>query len=163
MKVGVSWRGGPTPEIIRMRSIALAQMAGIFAMPGVHGINLQYGECSGELKEAEEKTGVVIHSWDDADPLRDLDGFAAQIAALDLVISVDNSTVHMAGALGVPVWVLLPFVPNWRWMLKRTDSPWYPAARLFRQPSSGDWPSVLEEVSRALREKKEEGTFHDKR
>jgi Tfp pilus assembly protein PilF len=154
LKVGLSWRGGPTPEIIRLRSIALTRLSEIFSMPGVHFVNLQYGNCSAELKEAQEKMGVTIHTWDDADPLKDLDGFAAQIAALDLIISVDNSTVHMAGALGVPVWVLLSFVPNWRWMLGRKDSPWYPSARLFRQRAPGDWTPVITEVSHELRKKK---------
>ena len=74
---------------------------------------------------------LAIHDWEDADPLEDLDNFAAQIASLDLVISVDNSTVHMAGALGKPVWVLLSYVPDWRWMLTRDDSPWYPQVNFF--------------------------------
>ena len=70
---------------------------------------------------------------------------------MDLVISIDNSTVHMAGALDVPVWVLLPFVPDWRWMLGRPDSPWYPSVRLFRQPAAGVWVSVIENVARELK------------
>jgi len=68
-----------------------------------------------------------------------------------LVISVDNSTVHMAGALGKPVWTLLPYVPEWRWMLDREDSPWYPTMRLFRQPSSGDWGSVIKRVAEEIK------------
>ena len=147
LKVGISWRGGPTPEIIRLRSISLMQLAKIFSTSGIHFINLQYGDCTAELIEAREKTEVTIHHWEDVDPLRDLDSFAAQIAALDLVISIDNSTIHMSGALGTPVWVLLPFVPNWRWMLNREDSPWYPTMRLFRQPSPGDWNSVIAKVA----------------
>jgi hypothetical protein len=76
---------------------------------------------------------------------------AAQIAGLDLVVSVDNSTVHMAGALGgVPVWVLLPYVCDWRWMLDRSDSPWYPTMRLFRQPSAGNWDEVIAGIKLSL-------------
>lgn len=94
---------------------------------------------------------MTVHDWEDADPLKDLDNFAAQISALDLIISVDNSTVHLAGALGIPVWVLLPFAPDWRWMLNRDDSPWYPTMKLFRQPSPGDWEVVIANVSNELR------------
>ena len=75
---------------------------------------------------------------------------AAQVAAMDLVISIDNSTVHMAGALGVPVWVLLPYAPNWRWLLDREDSPWYPSALLIRQPRADSWDLVIETVRQRL-------------
>jgi hypothetical protein len=75
---------------------------------------------------------------------------AALISCLDLVISVDTSVAHLAGALGRPVWILLPFVPDWRWLLDRDDSPWYPTARLFRQTDSRDWRSVVDEVRTAL-------------
>jgi ADP-heptose:LPS heptosyltransferase len=69
---------------------------------------------------------------------------------MDLVITIDNSTAHLAGALGVPVWVLLPFAADWRWLKTRADSPWYPTMRLFRQPKPGDWASVIESVWCAL-------------
>jgi len=76
---------------------------------------------------------------------------AAIMMNLDLVITSDTSVAHLAGALGVPVWVALPFVPDWRWMLERSDSPWYPTMRLFRQKSRGDWAGVFEEIEAALR------------
>ena len=82
--------------------------------------------------------------------LVDMDRFAAQAAAMDLVITIDNSTAHLAGALGIPVWVLLPHIPDWRWLLDRIDSPWYPTIRLFRQPAPGDWKSVLARVEEQL-------------
>ena len=75
---------------------------------------------------------------------------AAIISTLDLVLSVDTSVVHLAGALGKPVWVMLPFVPDWRWLLDRNDSPWYPTARLFRQSEPGEWTSVVGDVGREL-------------
>jgi ADP-heptose:LPS heptosyltransferase len=75
---------------------------------------------------------------------------AALIDALDLVITADTAVAHLAGALGKPVWILLPFAPDWRWMREREDSPWYPSARLFRQPGIGDWDSVIERVVAAL-------------
>jgi tetratricopeptide (TPR) repeat protein len=150
LKIGVSWRGGAIPKVRQQRSIMLEQWAGLLSLTGVHFINLQYGDCSSELRDARDKMNITIHDWEDADPLKDLDNFAAQIAALDLVISVDNATVHMAGALGKPVWVLLPHVPDWRWMLHREDSPWYPNILLFRQPSAGDWEPVVAEVKDKL-------------
>ncbi len=150
LKIGISWRGGAKSGVIRKRSIMLEQWDKLLSLSGVHFINLQYGDCKNELKEIKGKLGVSIHDWEDADPLKDLDNFAAQIAALDLIISVDNSTVHMAGALGKQVWVLLPCVPDWRWMLNREDSPWYPTMRLFRQPSSGDWESVIARIKDEL-------------
>ncbi|MDH3240292.1 MAG: hypothetical protein OEO83_06470 [Alphaproteobacteria bacterium] len=81
----------------------------------------------------------------------DFDETAALIDHMDLVISVDTSIAHLAGAMGKPVWVLLPFVPDWRWLLDRGDSPWYPSARLFRQDEAGEWGAVMERVKSALK------------
>ena len=114
-------------------------------------VNLQYGDCAEEIARLDEQTGPTVHDWDDADPFNDLDGLAAQIAALDLVISVDNTTVHLAGALGVPTWTLVNAVPDWRWMLEREDSPWYPSVRLFRQTVRGEWTENIERVATELR------------
>ncbi|GAB4157813.1 MAG: hypothetical protein Tsb009_34960 [Planctomycetaceae bacterium] len=150
LKVGISWRGGNHPDIRKRRSTTLTEWESILRTPGVKFVNLQYGDCQEELDVARKKTGVMIHDWDDANPLENLDDFAAQIAALDLVISIDNSTVHMAGALGVPVWTLLPVAPNWRWLNDQDDSPWYASMRLFRQETIGEWSSVFREVAREL-------------
>jgi tetratricopeptide (TPR) repeat protein len=150
VKLGISWRGGNSTRLRKARSITLEKWKELFLLKGVHLINLQYGDCATELKEVREQQGIIIHEWEDADPLKDLDNFASQISALDLVISVDNATVHMAGALGKPVWTLIPYKPDWRWMLNREDSPWYPTMRLFRQPSPGDWESVIAKVTDEL-------------
>lgn len=150
VKVGIAWRGGVKQELNRQRSTSLNQWREVFAIPGVHFINLQYGDCSSEIRELHEQCGTRIHSWEDADQLRDLDDFAAQVAALDLVISIDNTTVHMAGALGRPVWCLVPHVPDWRWMLDRDDSPWYPTMRLFRQKGRHDWEGVFRDAALGL-------------
>jgi tetratricopeptide (TPR) repeat protein len=150
LKVGIAWRGGGTPFTKRRRSTLLAQWSGVFAVPGVQFVNLQYGDCAAELAAAKETLGVTIHHWPDADPLKDLDDLAAQIAELDLVISVDSATVHLAGALGVPVWTLLHYSPNWRWLLGREDTHWYPSMQLARQPEFGNWTPVFESIAESL-------------
>lgn len=150
LKVGIAWRGGGTPFTKRRRSTVLTQWSAVLNVPGVQFINLQYGDCSAELADAKASLGVDLHHWPDADPLRDLDDFAAQIAELDLVISVDSATVHLAGALGVPVWTLLHYAANWRWLLERNDTPWYPSMQLVRQPEFGQWESVFESVGESL-------------
>ena len=95
-------------------------------------------------------TGLLLYQDEEIDSLRNLDDFAAQVSALDLVISTSNTTVHVAGALGKPVWTLLSYIPDWRWMLEREDTPWYPSMRLFRQRKAGDWSGVFVQVRSAL-------------
>ncbi len=104
-------------------------------------INLQYGDRAGELSRLEEKTGHKVHDWPDT--VADLDDFAAQVDALDLVISMDNTTVHFAGALAKTVWTLVPAVSAWRWGLSGDDCPWYPTMRLVRQGEDQPWGEVL--------------------
>jgi tetratricopeptide (TPR) repeat protein/ADP-heptose:LPS heptosyltransferase len=153
LKIGISWRAGGKPLESRKRTIPLDRWAEIFAIPGTRFINLQYGDASAEIAAAKARLGVEIHDWEDADPLIDIDGFAAKIAALDLVISVGNATVHVAGAVGTPAWTLLPMVPSWRWMTAGEESPWYANVRLLRQSSHDDWAPVLERVAGMLRER----------
>ncbi|MDH3583366.1 MAG: tetratricopeptide repeat protein [Phycisphaerae bacterium] len=148
--VGISWRGGRHPGVRRARSIELEQWARILEVPGLRLVSLQYGEVEAELARCGDRLDVNVQHDATIDPLSTLDRFAAQVAACDLVISVDNATVHMAGALGRPTWVLLPAVPDWRWMLGREDSPWYPSMRLFRQRQVGGWDHVLSDVARAM-------------
>jgi len=93
---------------------------------------------------------LPIHLDTSVDQLSDIDTFAAQVAAMDLVITIDNSTAHIAGGLGVPVWVMLPFHSDWRWLIQGERSVWYPSMRLFRQSKPGDWISVVQDVTRAL-------------
>jgi tetratricopeptide (TPR) repeat protein len=148
--VGISWRGG-FGEAGRLRSIPLAAWSPILKQREFGFINLQYGDCRADLAAAQSQLGVNVLHDDTVDPLKSLDDFAAQTAAMDVVISIDNSTVHMAGALDVPVWVMLPVVPDWRWLLHRSDSPWYSSVRLFRQTKHGEWPPVLQAVADGLR------------
>jgi tetratricopeptide (TPR) repeat protein/SAM-dependent methyltransferase len=150
LKVGISWRGGGKAIQHRRRSTALALWEPVFAVPGVKFVNLQYATTAAEREEAATVLKAPLHHWSDLDPLRDLDGFAALVSELDLVISVDNATVHMAGALGVPVWNLLPFAPTWRWLLERDETPWYASMRLVRQPAFGQWGPVFKAVATQL-------------
>jgi ADP-heptose:LPS heptosyltransferase len=131
----------------RSRSIDLQLLGRLSARPGLHWVSLQYGERA-SLEEQAANTPILIDP--EIDQLSNIDQFAAQVAAMDLVITIDNSTAHLAGALGVPTWVLLPFAPDWRWQLSCTDSPWYPTVRLFRQTKLGNWESVVREVESAL-------------
>ena len=145
LKIGVSWKGGVNRILQRNRSIELEVLAPVLSLDAFF-VNLQYGDCTDEISKFMHSRGICIHDWDDVNPLINLDNFAAEISALDLVISVDNSTVHIAGALGIPVWVLIPYSPDWRWMTGRTDSPWYKTVRLFRQKNFGDWSDVVDEI-----------------
>ena len=100
LKIGISWRAGGQPGERRMRTTSLDQWRELLSLPGATFVNLQYGDCVEDLAAVRRETGIEIHDWTDADPLVDMDAFAAKVAALDLVVSVDNSTVHLSGALG---------------------------------------------------------------
>ena len=153
INIGISWRGGADEKRQNKRSILLAEWEPILNQKA-NFINLQYGCHQKEVNAFEEDTGLSLYDWEDADPLVDLDNFAAQIKALDLVISIDNSTVHFSGALGVKTFVMLPFSQDWRWMEGQKDSYWYPKVmRLFKQDSSLDWNTLIKEVSQAVAKK----------
>ncbi len=149
---GLSWR---SKNIKRGqdRSVPLKDLLLALTHQGVRLVNLQYGDVDEELIQAQGQTGIEVLQCTQVDNQQDLDGLAALIQACDLVVSADNSTVHLAGALGQTVWALLPFNADWRWLMHRQDSPWYPSARLFRQPTLGDWPSVLAELSNAFQQR----------
>jgi hypothetical protein len=147
--IGISWRSGNRQEGPK-RSIELEHWEPIFKVPNTRFVSLQYGEHSHELNAAEKMSGVSIINDPRIDPLKNLDVFAAQVAAMDLVISVDISTVHFAGALGVNVWTLLPTVPDWRWGLEGIYTSWYSSMRLFRQKERGKWRPVIQEVAEEL-------------
>jgi ADP-heptose:LPS heptosyltransferase len=152
IRVGIAWRGGIDPLNRSRRSIPLTEWTRVLRAKTVKFVNLQYGDVDREIAEARNRTGAAILDFTDADQLADLDGFAAQIRMLDLVLSVDNTTVHMAGALGVPVVALLPLVPDWRWKMRGTTSDWYPSVRLIRQDRRGYWATAMREASRVMEE-----------
>jgi ADP-heptose:LPS heptosyltransferase len=146
--VGIAWHTS-NQQSGRSRSIDLARLASLFAPSRVRWISLQYGDPVALRDQALAAAAPILIDAE-VDQLTDLDTFAAQAAAMDLVVTIDNSTAHMAAALGVPTWTLLPFAPDWRWLLGRKDSPWYPTMRLFRQRAPGVWQPVLEQVQAAL-------------
>ena len=144
-RIGIVWSGSAELNNDFNRSIALKDFAALLP-PGRRVFSLQK-----DVREADAKTlaelpqivqvGALLHDYADT---------AAAIAGLDLIVSVDTSVAHLAGALGKPVWILLPFLPDYRWLTERSDSPWYPAARLFRQTEAGDWSTVFAQVRQAL-------------
>jgi hypothetical protein len=149
-KVGISWQGNPHNRNDRARSVPLAAFVPLAHVPGVVLVNLQRGFGSEQLAELAGKAEIV-DLLDQAQESGDawVDS-AALIAALDLVITVDTAVANLAGALGVPVWLALPFTPDWRWLLDREDSPWYPTMCLFRQTRPGDWPEVFARLASRL-------------
>ncbi len=147
--IGLAWHTN-NRKTGRYRSLDLSLFAPLFAQASVRWVSLQYGDHDALQSQVSEASAPILIDRS-VDQLANIDLFAAQIASMDMVITIDNSTAHLAGALGVPTFVLLPFAPDWRWLQAREDSPWYPTLRLFRQTQRGDWQSVMQEVQRALR------------
>jgi hypothetical protein len=129
----------------RRRSTRLDVLAPLLDVAGVRFVSFQFGDARRQLAALG---GQVV---DGMAGVADFADTAVRLAQVDLLISVDTSMVHLAGGLGVPVWMLSRFDGCWRWLEQRDDSPWYPSLRIFRQPSPGDWPSVVAEVRAALR------------
>jgi hypothetical protein len=145
-RIAIAWSGRATHANDRNRSLALARLEPLLALDGASFVSIQR-ELRGADGETLARVPRLVHVGDDLD---DFDDTAAVVSLVDLVISVDTSVVHLAAALGRPTWILLPFWPDWRWMLDRADSPWYPTARLFRQSAPGDWDSVIARVTEEL-------------
>jgi tetratricopeptide (TPR) repeat protein len=146
-KVGVSWRGGTEQTRSVLRTMSVDQLGGVAKAAEVDWVCLQYGSVESDIALAASG-GMALHYWPEA--ISDLDEFASLISALDLVITVCNTTVHYAGALGRPVWVMSPRVPEWRYGLRFRTLPWYPSSVMYRQSSDGDWADVLRRVSHDL-------------
>ncbi len=145
-RVGLVWAGQPSHPNDAQRSLALADLAPL-AHPGITFVSLQKGAAAAQADTPPLGMEMISISQD----INDFDDTAAVISLLDVLVSVDSSPAHLAGALGCPVWVMLPFVPDWRWLQDRSDTPWYPSMRLFRQPGPGAWGPVLDDVAAALR------------
>jgi len=148
-KIGLVWSGNPLHKNDRNRSTALATFAPLWSQGKWRFLSLQ--------KEVRPEDAALLNTTpsitDLSAHLTDFAETAAIISGLDLVITIDSSLAHLTGALGVPVWIMLPYLPDFRWMMARRDSPWYPSARLFRQSSPGDWTTVIDAIDAALAER----------
>jgi tetratricopeptide (TPR) repeat protein len=149
LKVGISWTGGVPRTRRDLRSLSLEQLRPLFATPGIRFVSLQYtANARSDIDALRARHGVVIEHWDDA--ISDYDQTAALVCALDHVVSVCTSLVHLGGALGRPVWVLAPVSPEWRYGFSGEAMPWYPSVRVFRQAAYGEWESVIAAAAREL-------------
>jgi hypothetical protein len=144
-RVGLVWSGNPDHNNDRNRSIALETLLPLLDAD-VGFVSLQKDARQADRAILDQRKEIL----DLGPELKSFVDTAAVVSHLDLVISVDTSVAHLAGALGRPVWILLPYVPDWRWLLHRTDSPWYPTARLFRQSETRDWRTVIQQVCTEL-------------
>lgn len=146
LKVGIAWAGNPDHANDRNRSMRFSQLQPLLALDHVKWISLQKSLGTSDSPEEIVSSGLMDWTGD----LTDYAATAGLIESLDLVVSVDTSVAHLAGAMNKPVWVMIPFAPDWRWLLGRTDSPWYPSLRLFRQRERGDWSAVVDTIRQAL-------------
>jgi tetratricopeptide (TPR) repeat protein len=145
-KIGVAWQGNPNHQGDRHRSFPLARFEDLARVEGVRLVSLQKGPGTEQLLSLAGRFPILDLN-DRLDAAGAFLDTAAIMVNLDLVITVDSAVAHLAGALGVPVWVVLPFDPDWRWLLDRSDSPWYPTMKLFRQKCMGDWREVFEQIA----------------
>jgi len=147
--IGISWRSG-NRDSAAARSLDLPRWKPLFDLEDCAFISLQYGDNTADLEELKTQVGDRVY-WDrDVNPMGDMDPFTAQVAAMDLIISVDNSTVHFAGGLGKPCWAMLPFNSDWRWQIERTDTVWYDSVELIRPDKSGGWDGLIEGVAKRV-------------
>jgi len=151
--IGIAWQGNPLNRVDRWRSFPLTHFAHLAAMPGVRLVSLQKGEGTEQLSEVDGRFPVAV--LDDRErgdeDRRDFLDTAAVMSQLDLVIAPESAVAHLAGGLGVRVWVALAAVSDWRWLMDRDDSPWYPTMTLFRQTTPGDWDGVFRRMAQVLR------------
>lgn len=148
---GVSWSSAAR-KLGADKSMALRELAPLLGLEGVRFVDLQYGDTAAERRALKEATGIELAPAPGVDNLADLDGLAALIRACDAVVTVSNTTAHLAGALGTPVHLMLPFSRGrlWYWHEGRDDSPWYPSVRITRQAKAGDWAPVVAQVRQKL-------------
>jgi tetratricopeptide (TPR) repeat protein len=146
-KVGLVWAGKPDHSNDQNRSLFFDQLQPLIQVPGISFYSLQKGEAARQVQDLPRGLKWVDLSKE----LHDFKETGAALQNLDLMITVDTAVAHLAGALGRPVWTILPYAPDWRWLLDREDTPWYPTMRLFRQPAFKDWSGVIHEVATCLK------------
>jgi tetratricopeptide (TPR) repeat protein len=146
LRVGLAWAGSATHRYDRNRSFPGSTLRPLLQVGGTQFYSLQKGPAAAQARTLD--AGDALIDW--SDELATFADTAALVAHLDLVVTADTAVAHLAGAMGKPVWVLTPFAPEWRWLLERADTPWYPTMRLFRQRRAGDWHHVVEAVRAAL-------------
>jgi tetratricopeptide (TPR) repeat protein len=144
-RIGVVWSGNPAHLNDRNRSMPVSVLSAVLASAAPRWVSLQK-----EMRPGDAAVLRAAGAVDLSSKLMDFEDTAGVLAQLDLLISVDTSVAHLAGAMGIPTWILLPYAPDWRWLLGREDNPWYPTVRLFRQSKPGDWDSVMTRVADAL-------------
>jgi hypothetical protein len=145
-RVGIVWAGNPIYSNDRNRSIALADLAPLGEVPNVALVSLQKGPARAQIGDYRGPAPLL----DLSENIDDFADTAAVVENLDVVVSVDTAVAHLAGAMGKRVCIMLAFAPNWRWLLDRRDSPWYPTACLFRQPARGQWNFVVAAIAKEL-------------
>ncbi len=145
-RIGIAWAGRPTHRNDLRRSARLSAFAPLAAMPGIALVSLQKGPAQAEIGRYWGRAPLLNLGPE----LADFADTMAVIACLELVVTVDTSVAHLAGAMGKKVWIMLPFAPDWRWLLGRADSPWYPTARLFRQSAGRGWDRVIAGIAEEL-------------
>lgn len=147
LRVGLAWSGNPRFAAARLKGCPVERLKPLLSVPGCVFVSLQTGNAAVEAARLARGSSPVFEAGPE---LAGFDDTAALVAALDLVISIDTAVAHLAGALGKPVWIVLPYAADWRWLIDREDSPWYPTARLYRQPHPGDWASVVDRLATDL-------------
>jgi hypothetical protein len=150
IKVGISWLAGTKLKDRTIRSLTLNEMLPLLKLPGIEWINLQHGDVHDELSELYRSHNIEIHDWAEVNLRDDLDNLAARMSACDLIVSVGNAAVHLAGSLGVPTFNLLPANSAWRWGPADQPTPWYSSVQVVRQSTEGNWAEVIASVQNEL-------------
>jgi len=146
-RIGVVWGGSPAHGNDSRRSVPLKLIAALF-----QDTRFQFYSLNRDMKAGDAELLPTLPITDLTPRIKNFADAAKLVGQLDLIITCDTATAHLAGGLGVPVWVMLPFAPDWRWLTDRSDNPWYPATRLFRQPKISDWAGVVSQVQDALKD-----------
>jgi len=148
--IGISWKSN-SPNFAKNKNIPIDLWRPILETPGCHFVSLQYGDVDDDIEQAKREFGIDIYIDDDVSAMNSLEQSAAQISAVDLVISISNATIHFAGSCGVKTWMLLGYTPLWHWGLSREGTLWYNSVRCIRCQSEDDWENIIDRTAHDLR------------